>query len=110
VKRFQLMAVPAQWEDRPCNGTDLELWFGAPDDMPVELQETPADRKRREAVAKGVCAGCPFVAQCLEDELQHGVGEQWGVRGGKTADERKDLIRARRKAAVAAHVTEVEAA
>lgn len=110
MKRFQLTPVPANWEDRPCEGTDLELWFGAPDDMPAELQETSADRQRREAVAKGVCGGCPFVAQCLADELQHGIGEQWGVRGGMTAAERQDLIRARRREAVASFSDEIEAA
>jgi hypothetical protein len=32
----------------------------------------------------------------LEEALAHGIGDQWGVRGGMTAKERKDLIRARR--------------
>ncbi|TWP51252.1 WhiB family transcriptional regulator [Lentzea tibetensis] len=108
MKRFQLTPVPARWEDRPCEGSDLELWFGPADDLPGQLQETPAERRRREGVAKSVCAGCPVMAQCLAQELQHGLGDQWGVRGGLTAAERQDLIRARRAAvAVVADQAEV---
>jgi len=93
-------------ESRPCVGTDPELWFGAPDDTPPHLQETRPSMRRRESVAKAMCARCPFVVQCLENELEHGLGEQWGVRGGMTAKERQDVIRARRRQAV----TDVEVA
>lgn len=108
MKRFHLMQVPTGWEDRPCLGTDLELWFGASDDNPPHLQETAEDKRRRESVAKAKCAECPFVVQCLESELEHGIGGQWGVRGGMTATERQDLIRARRNQAAA--VADVEVA
>jgi len=108
MKRFHLMQVPAGWEDRPCLGTDLELWFGASDDTPPHLQESTGDKRRRESVAKALCAGCPFVVQCLENELEHGIGGQWGVRGGMTAEERQDLIRNRRRQAAA--VADVEVA
>jgi WhiB family transcriptional regulator, redox-sensing transcriptional regulator len=107
MKRFRLMEVPAGWEDRPCLGTDLELWFGAPDDNPPCLQESSEDKQRRESVAKAVCGGCSFRAQCLESELEHGIGGQWGVRGGMTASERQDLIRARRRQAAAVAALEV---
>ncbi|SES37918.1 Transcription factor WhiB [Lentzea xinjiangensis] len=110
MKRFHLMEVPTNWEDRPCVGTDLELWFGASDDTPAHLRESAEDMRRRESVAKATCAGCPFVVRCLESELEHGIGGQWGVRGGMTAKERQDLIRTRRQAAVAALVTDVEVA
>lgn len=110
MKRFHLMEVPAGWEDRPCLGTALELWFGAPDDTPPHLQESGEDKQRRESVAKAICGGCPFRAQCLESELEHGICGQWGVRGGMTASERQDLIRTRRQAAVAALVADAEVA
>jgi WhiB family redox-sensing transcriptional regulator len=79
-------------------GTDLELWFGLGDDVPAHLQESCDQRLFRERAAKAVCADCPFVEQCLEVELQHGITEQWGVRGGLTAKERQTLIRQRRAA------------
>ncbi|WP_158842908.1 WhiB family transcriptional regulator [Saccharothrix deserti] len=107
MKRFQLTPVPARWEDRPCLDTGVELWFGPADDVPPPLQETPEDRRYREETAKAVCGACPFVKRCLEDELQHGIGEQWGVRGGMTAAERQQLIRDRRDRAVAEFMGEV---
>jgi hypothetical protein len=85
-----------------CVGTDLELWFGPADGTSRALRETPAEQAFRQRTAKAICAGCPLVSSCLEEELAHSVGDQWGVRGGMTAKERKDLIRIRR--------TETEAA
>jgi WhiB family redox-sensing transcriptional regulator len=79
-----------------CIGTDLQLWFGPADGTPHSLRETPAEQAFREHTAKGICASCPLVSACLQEELAHGIGNQWGVRGGMTAKERKELIRARR--------------
>lgn len=93
MRQFEMAQDPVNWDDRPCLGTDIELWFGPADDMPVHLQETPTERQFRERTAKAVCAECPFVQRCLADELQRGIGEQWGVRGGLTAKERQDQIR-----------------
>jgi hypothetical protein len=89
---------PLNWGDRPCLGTDLELWFGPADDVSAHLQEEPDQRLFRERAAKAVCADCLFVEQCLADELQRGITEQWGVRGGMAAGERQALIRQRRAA------------
>jgi WhiB family redox-sensing transcriptional regulator len=85
-------------ETRPCVGTDRELWFGPADDIAPELRETHVERNAREHAAKQLCADCPFTAECLEQELWHGVGQQWGVRGGMTAKERQHLLRQRRAA------------
>lgn len=90
--------MTANQEVRLCIGTDLELWFGPADDVPEESRETPAERSFRERTAKGVCAGCPVLAECLESELAYGIGKQWGVCGGMTAEERKQLLRERRAA------------
>lgn len=87
------------WVDRPCEGTELELWFGPENtDLPQELRETPSQRAFRERTAKGVCSECPFVEPCLEEELAFGIGRQFGVRAGLTAEERQDLLRQRRDA------------
>jgi hypothetical protein len=84
------------WEDRPCLGTDLYLWFGPGEGEPAE---TPTERRWREMVAKGVCTQCPIRAACLADELRRPAAQQWGVRGGLTAGERRKLIRRNRRAA-----------
>jgi hypothetical protein len=98
VPKIEVTPISAQWADRPCLGTDLELWFGPADDVPARLQETPDQRLFRERTAKAVCDDCPFVERCLAGELQRGISEQWGVRGGMTAKERQELIRQRRAA------------
>jgi hypothetical protein len=87
---------PAGWDQRPCLGTDLKLWFGPAEGEPAEKT---ADRLNREAVAKRVCAGCPFTAFCLDTELVYGPNAQHGVRGGLDADERRNLIRSRHRKA-----------
>jgi WhiB family redox-sensing transcriptional regulator len=90
-------ALGTSEETRPCVGTDPELWFGPDDDVEPELRETRSERAAREDVAKQVCGDCPFTAQCLEQELSFGIGDQWGVRGGMNASERRTLLRRRRR-------------
>ncbi|MFD9734255.1 WhiB family transcriptional regulator [Umezawaea sp. NPDC059074] len=97
-------------ETRPCIGTDPELWFGPADDVAPDLRESHVERNARENFAKQLCADCPFAAQCLEQELRHGVGEQWGVRGGMTAGERQRLLRQRRAAELRPVATEAAVA
>jgi WhiB family redox-sensing transcriptional regulator len=47
--------------------------------------------------AKRVCAGCPVTAECLAYALER--GEEFGVWGGLSARERREITRARRKEA-----------
>ncbi|MDK9302545.1 WhiB family transcriptional regulator [Propionibacterium freudenreichii] len=47
------------------------------------------DQKR----AKTVCMGCPVRAQCLAEALDHRI--EWGVWGGMTERERRQLLRQR---------------
>ncbi|CEG93513.1 WhiB family transcriptional regulator [Propionibacterium freudenreichii] len=47
------------------------------------------DQKR----AKTVCMGCPVRAQCLAEALDHHI--EWGVWGGMTERERRQLLRQR---------------
>jgi WhiB family redox-sensing transcriptional regulator len=98
VSEALLTGRTAYWDDRPCEGTDLELWYGPADDIALELREQTTEKAFRERAAKAVCADCLVRALCLEAELQHGITEQWGVRGGLTAKERQTLIRQRRAA------------
>lgn len=84
------------WEDRSCLDTDLYLWFGPDEDEP---NESPAERRWRESVAMGLCSQCPVKAACLADELRRPQYQQWGVRGGMTADRRRVLIQRQQRAA-----------
>lgn len=51
----------------PCRVNDPDLWFA----------DTPADLE----AAKGLCAGCPVLAECLAGALTR--REPWGVWGGE---------------------------
>lgn len=84
---------PASWQERPCLGTPIELWFGPAEDAPAE---SLAERRARVDAAKALCAECPFTAFCLGSELARPLAHQHGIRGGLTAGERKAEIRRRR--------------
>ncbi|WP_327310067.1 WhiB family transcriptional regulator (plasmid) [Streptomyces sp. NBC_01298] len=62
-----------------CAGADPELFF-------VHALST-----LQIARAKAICATCPLVASCLEGALER--GEEHGVWGGLTEDERRALKR-----------------
>ncbi len=47
------------------------------------------DQKR----ARAVCMGCPVRAECLAEALDHRI--EWGVWGGLTERERRQLLRQR---------------
>lgn len=85
------------WESRPCLGTDLVLWYGPPEagDGPGGYREPADQRAWRERRAKQICMSCPVRVPCLEAELRLPIRDQWGVRGGMTARERRALLRAR---------------
>ena len=54
--------------------------------------------RRGEATwrAKQICAGCPVIADCLEDAIIR--REPAGIRGGKSTRERQAIIKERRAA------------
>lgn len=58
---------------------------GQGDDMFGESQH----QKR----ARAVCASCPVRAECLAEALNHRI--EWGVWGGLTERERRQLLRQR---------------
>ena len=82
------MTATPWWHDLgACKGADADLFFS--DHEPTNQQ-----------TINTFCAGCPVVAECLDDELGRGGGKtQQGVRGGMTAHARRRLIRARAKQA-----------
>jgi WhiB family transcriptional regulator, redox-sensing transcriptional regulator len=62
-----------------CGGARTPLFF-SPDG------EGPAERARREARAKVICASCPVRLECLDYALAHHV--RYGIWGGLNEQER----------------------
>jgi len=71
-------------DDAACRGLDPELFFPVGTAGPALLQI---------GRAKQVCAGCPVRAPCLDWALA--TGQDAGVWGGTSEDERRALRRAR---------------
>ncbi|MCF6425823.1 WhiB family transcriptional regulator [Amycolatopsis tucumanensis] len=79
------------WRTRAaCRDEDPELFF------PVSEMGPGA---RQVARAKAVCASCPVRAECLAYALDSGLDN--GIFGGTTEQERRSLIRSRRRAEAA---------
>ncbi len=68
---------PVWMEQGACVGHDTSLWY--------------PDKGEHPRKAKSICATCPVAAQCLE----YGLWEPYGVWGGYTFDERKQMRRGR---------------
>lgn len=69
-----------------CRGEDTGLFYK------TEREGTVA-RQARVKKAKGLCAGCCARAECLEAAMaeEKPGGGRYGIRGGLTEEERKDL-------------------
>ena len=81
-----------EWVHRArCRDEDPELFFPIGTTGPAALQID---------AAKAVCAGCEVREQCLEWALA--TGQDAGVWGGTSEDERRAIRRARRREAAAA--------
>ena len=78
---------PMPWAERgACRDADPELFFG-PDLLSSDgRREGSAERRRREARAKAVCATCPVLALCAAHALS--LPESYGVWGGMGESER----------------------
>ena len=71
------------WTERAaCRDEDPELFFPVSDIGPGA---------RQVEQAKSVCARCPVQAQCLTYALDNGLN--YGIFGGTTERERRNLIR-----------------
>ncbi|WP_122819890.1 WhiB family transcriptional regulator [Varibaculum vaginae] len=53
--------------------------------------ERGGTRKRRDDAAKAICAQCPVITECREYALA--AQEPYGIWGGLTMEERRELIR-----------------
>lgn len=68
------------WQDRAlCAQADPEVWFPDPGNAVV--------------IARRICRRCPVQAQCLEYALDH--NERFGVWGGTSEAERREIKRKR---------------
>ncbi|QSB07139.1 WhiB family transcriptional regulator [Natronoglycomyces albus] len=67
-------------------GVRPEAWFP----LSEESSEVTAASMR---YARALCAGCPVVAECLETALT--TGEDYGIWGGLTSPERRQILTAR---------------
>ncbi|PRX45914.1 transcription factor WhiB [Prauserella shujinwangii] len=78
--------VNNDWRDyAACRDEDPELFF------PVSELGPGA---RQTAEAKSVCARCPVRAECLDYAIDEGL--DFGIFGGTTERERRELLRRRR--------------
>jgi WhiB family transcriptional regulator, redox-sensing transcriptional regulator len=77
-----------EWQLRgACRNLDNELFFHP------ERERGPA-RAERETRAKMICRVCPVIAECRAHALR--ADEPYGVWGGLSATERRELLGARR--------------
>jgi WhiB family transcriptional regulator, redox-sensing transcriptional regulator len=75
---------PGPWTaDAACRPHRLDLFFGPHD-------EGNRPRRRRTAIAKAICAGCPVRVDCLAWALHAG---EVGIWGGTTDADRRRIRR-----------------
>jgi WhiB family redox-sensing transcriptional regulator len=100
--RGQELAALEWQRDGACHQADQSVFF-APD-TPGEPR---AERSRRIMAAKRVCAQCPVLEPCRDYALEN--REEFGVWGGLSEADRRNLIAARRRTPErAGHRTPVE--
>ncbi len=73
-----------EWQERAACAGDMGSLF-----YPPMHQERKAARVARERRAKAICAKCVVRTECLGHALR--VGERYGIWGGLTDQERKNL-------------------
>jgi WhiB family redox-sensing transcriptional regulator len=71
------MAVYAWLESANCTSTDPEIFF--------------SEESNTVKSARKICEECPVKTECLNDAIEK--DDQFGIRGGLTARERKNLRR-----------------
>jgi WhiB family redox-sensing transcriptional regulator len=72
------MRRPGWWSSAACKGHDLKLFF-------------PDPRSTNYDAARAICSSCPVIEPCLAAALER--GDQFGMFGGKSPQERKELQR-----------------
>ena len=82
MTRFDL--ADSSWQDHAnCLGLDPDLFF--------------PERGASTDEAKAICSGCVVAQQCLDYALTHHI--VWGIWGGKSIKQRRQIGRERRAAA-----------
>lgn len=81
------------WRDQgaACAGRDDIDWFPI-----AEVRRFDAVYRRKVRDAKAVCASCPVRQQCLDEALGLAPGDDFGIWGGTTEAERRELRLRRR--------------
>ena len=85
-----LRPIASAWEwqvESACRDLPSETFFH-PDG------ERGPSRKNRIKNAKAVCATCPVIKECLQHALT--VQEPFGIWGGKSEEERAEILSARK--------------
>ncbi len=81
------MRLADDWQAQAlCRGNHAHLFF------PPSTFERKDDRLRREVRAKAICHVCPVRSDCHQHALA--VGEPFGIWGGMTEADRRDLATA----------------
>lgn len=73
--KWEYQRLPAWQERAACRDEEPDVFF--------------PDKANQDRAAKRICTGCVVQRQCLEFALEH--GEEYGVWGGMTTTERKQL-------------------
>ena len=86
------------WASAACAGMsplfdDDAFDFESESSMGRNPRNRTVAQNRAVRAAVQVCNGCPVKVECLEDALVH--GDEWTVRGGLTAIQRRNLRRTR---------------
>ncbi len=82
-----MIALDRTWQPVAlCSGNHSHLFF------PPSTSERKDERERREARAKSICQICPVRKPCLEYATE--IREPYGIWGGLTEAERRQLIAA----------------
>jgi WhiB family redox-sensing transcriptional regulator len=91
-RRYQMERTKIGWQhSAACQDEDPELFFPVSDMGPGA---------RQVEQAKAVCAQCPVRSACLEYALDNGL--DYGIFGGATERERRNLARRSHREASAA--------
>ena len=81
------MAIDDSWQLRGlCRGNHSHLFF------PPSTFERKDERERRELRARAICRVCPVMSECLDYAMR--IREPYGIWGGFTENERRDLVTA----------------
>ena len=79
-----------------CRGADTLLFYKRERAEGEDYAEYLEAEEARTWRAKALCARCPFASDCLEHAMgEEKTGGRYGIRGGKTPDERAQLQKTR---------------